>query len=127
MRNPCSVFAVGILASGLALKSASAATASASLGVSATVQASCRASATRMALRISPGAAATSPSNLSVTCSHSIPYTVSLSAGTAPRAIVALGEVSASTQRLADRGHVQVGQNGADNTSPSSITVTVTF
>lgn len=81
MRFALSIFALGILASGLALRTAAATTASASFGVTATVQASCRTTTNAIAFRTFAAAVVNTTSPVSVTCSNSVPYNVSLSAG----------------------------------------------
>ncbi len=85
MKTSLPVLALGILASALAARPVAAATATTSISVSATVQASCLVSTTATAFRTY--AAAVDPASaVSVNCSNSTPYNVSLSAGLAPGA-----------------------------------------
>lgn len=76
------VFALSLLAAGLTIKPVAAATASASIGVSATVEASCRAAVTPSANGIR-AASTDAASAVAVSCSNSEPYNVTLDAGTA--------------------------------------------
>jgi len=85
MKTTLPVLALGILASALAARPVAAATPSASISVSATVQASCLVSATTTAFKSYAAAADATPA-VSVACSNSTPYNVSLSAGLAPGA-----------------------------------------
>ena len=95
VRFPSPVFALAILAPGLAIGSIHAATASASFSVSATVQASCLAtvSAPEIRANVAPTDAA---SAVSVACSNSAPYSVSLDSGVAHDAAVALRPMTGS-------------------------------
>jgi spore coat protein U-like protein len=102
MRSAFTVFALGILAPGLALRPSVAATASGSFSVSVTVQVSCQASA--MAVRSYTDAAANATPSVSVTCSKSTPYYVSLSAGMASSATAANRAMTGSGGALL--GHV---------------------
>lgn len=77
VRFPSPVFALAILAPGLAIGSIHAATASASFSVSATVQASCVAAVTTTAIRNST-ATEDAASAVAVDCSNSGSYSVSL-------------------------------------------------
>lgn len=127
MRSVLAVFAFGILASGLVLRPAVAAIASASLSVSATVQVSCRASAAAKVFRTYTDAAANATSPVSVACSNSTPYHVSLSAGMASGAAGPIRELTGSGAALLGyalssnpRGIVNRGQAvGADTASGS--------
>jgi len=85
MKTTSLVLALGMLASALAARPAAAATASASIGITATVQASCLVSATAAAFRIY-AAPADAASAVSVACGNSTPYIVTLSATSAPAA-----------------------------------------
>ncbi len=77
--NPTlSVFVVGFLASGLALRPALAATASASFTVSATVVAGCQATPAAQGFKSYAAATASATSTISVTCTQPTPYVVSL-------------------------------------------------
>lgn len=100
MKSTAAVFALVLLASVLALRPAGAATASALFGVSATVQVSCQAAAPAMAVRSNTGAAANATSPVSVTCSKSAPYNVSLNAGMASSATAAIREMTGSGPAL---------------------------
>jgi spore coat protein U-like protein len=82
IRDAVPVLVLGILGSGLTLRPAGAATASASFGVSAVVQDTCRASATDRASRIFAGGTTNATSPVSVTCSNQALYNVNFSAGT---------------------------------------------
>lgn len=85
MKNTLLVLALGVLASALAARPVAAATASASISVTATVQASCLVSATATAFR-TYAAPADPASAVSVACNNSTPYSVTLSATSAPGA-----------------------------------------
>ncbi|MDR3774491.1 MAG: spore coat protein U domain-containing protein [Terracidiphilus sp.] len=89
MRYALSVFALGILELGLAPRFATAATPSVAFGISAMVQASCRASLGATVFRTYAAAAANATSAVSVACSNSAPYNVALSAGTGSSVIAA--------------------------------------
>jgi spore coat protein U-like protein len=95
VRFPAPVFALAILAPGLAIGSIHAATASASFGVSATVQASCLATVSAPATG-AYAAATNAPSAVSVACSNSAPYSVSFDSGLVHDAAVALRPISGS-------------------------------
>lgn len=117
MRFALHVFALGILASGLMLRPSVAATPSATFGVSATVQASCRASANAMAFRTYAAKAANPTYPVSVTCSNSAPYNVDFSAGMGFGATAAIRQMigsgaalpgyalSSSPRCIVNRGH----------------------
>jgi len=79
MRTTVLVFGLSILAFGSTVKPAAAATASASLSVSATVQASCVAEVIATGIRTNAPMPETA-SAVSVACSNSVPYNVSLAA-----------------------------------------------
>ncbi len=119
MRSTLRVLALGILASGLAVRPVAAATASASLSVTATVQVSCLVSATATAFRPH---AADAASAVSVACSNSTPYSVRLSAALVPGAASAIQKMTRSGVVLPgyvlssnSRGVVKCGQAlGAD-------------
>ncbi len=96
MRSTFPVLTLGILAAALAARPVAAATASASISVTATVQASCLVSATATAFGTYAGAAANAASAVSVACSNSTPYNVSLSTAVAPGAAVANREMTGS-------------------------------
>lgn len=71
--------ALGFLFVGLAAKTADSSTASASLGVSAMVQASCAASPHSLTFRSYAAALANAVSSVSVICTNPTPYSLSLS------------------------------------------------
>ncbi len=73
---------LGVLALGFAPVSASAATATANIQVTASIAATCSISATGMPFGVYSGAAITATSTLTVTCTNTTPYTVGLNAGT---------------------------------------------
>lgn len=73
--------AIGILAFGLGTTPASATTVTTTFGVSATVQATCLVSASAMDFGTYTGAVATGSTTVSVTCTNTTGYNVSLSAG----------------------------------------------
>lgn len=100
MRSALPIFALAILVSGVMLRPALAATASGSFGVSATVQATCRASAKTTAFKTYASAAANTASPVSVTCSNSAPYSVNLTAGMGFGAIVTNREMTGSGSAL---------------------------
>ena len=81
---------LALLLPGLLPVTAQAATASATLTVSVLVPASCQITATPLAFGIYTGAVDMDPSTLSITCSNTTAYTVSLNAGlgTSPAATV---------------------------------------
>jgi spore coat protein U-like protein len=83
MKSAGCVLASSFLAMALASVPVNATTARASIGVSATVQASCMASASSMRFGIRTETQVTT-STLSVQCTHPTPYSVGLSAGLAP-------------------------------------------
>ncbi|WP_348264704.1 spore coat U domain-containing protein [Telmatobacter sp. DSM 110680] len=87
-RHALSVLVSCFLVFNLAPECAEAATATTSLGVSATVQATCVVSASSMNFGAYTGAALSATSAISVNCTNSTPYNVGLSAGLAPGATV---------------------------------------
>lgn len=78
---------VGVLAMVLP-HTAAAATATATIGVSATVQATCIVSTTAMSFGTYTGTALPSTSTVTVQCTNTTPYTLGLNAGTATGATV---------------------------------------
>ena len=88
-KSVVSVFAVGFLALQLGSRTAASATASASFGVSATVQATCLASVSSARLRTD--ASQPKSANVEVKCSNAIHYNVSVTPGWAAGAIVIAG------------------------------------
>jgi len=89
-----------LLASGLAAIPAAAATATNSLSVSATVQASCTVTASAMSFGNYTGSTATATSAVSVTCTNATPYNVGLSAGTASGATVSTRKMTGPASAL---------------------------
>jgi hypothetical protein len=79
LRFPATAFASWFLLFGLTIKAAGATAASTSFGVSAVVQASCQASPTRAKFRNYTAALASAASSVSVSCTNSTPYSISLS------------------------------------------------
>jgi spore coat protein U-like protein len=100
MKSAFSVLALGLLASGLAPRTAVAATVSASFGVTATVQAACSVSASTMTFRPYAAAAVSATPTPSVTCTNPTPYNVSLS--------MALG-ATAATRKMTGSGSAVPG------------------
>jgi spore coat protein U-like protein len=84
LKSTLSIATQGLLAIVLISVPAEAATASRSISVSVTVLASCAASASRANFGNYAGAEVSASSIVSVTCTQSIPYMVSLSSGVAP-------------------------------------------
>lgn len=98
MRFAWPIFALVLLASGLSSRLAFAATASASFSVSATVQATCQAIANPAAFETYTSVAANAALPVSVTCSNSAQYNVSLNAGMGTGAPLAIRKVADSRQ-----------------------------
>ena len=96
MSSTFPVLTLGVLAAALAARPVAAATASASISVTATVQASCLVSATATAFGTYAVAAVDAASAVSVACSNSTPYNVSLSAARSPDAAVAVRKMTGS-------------------------------
>lgn len=88
LKSVSSRFAFGAIALGVACSPAFAATASNTIGVSATVQATCLISTTPMSFGTYTGVVANSTATLSVTCTSTTPYDVALDPGTATGATV---------------------------------------
>jgi spore coat protein U-like protein len=86
--HSASVIHLLALAIGLPSLSALAATAPSTMGVSSTVQATCRNTATALAFGVYTGTQVDATAIVTVTCTNTTPYTVSLNAGTAPEASV---------------------------------------
>jgi spore coat protein U-like protein len=148
IRSALPVLALGILASGFAPRSAIAATASALIAVSVTVQASCLATANATAVRTSRAEAVNMLSPVSVTCSNFAPYRVSLSQArtsdsngsmlgdvlrASPRVIVTRGQTS-GTQATAITGNgsaqplgSESEQSVGDGAHADAMIVTVTY
>jgi spore coat protein U-like protein len=127
MRSTFPVLTFGILASALAGRPVAAATASASISVTATVQASCVVSATATVFGTYAAAAANAASAVSVACSNSTPYNVSLGAAMAPSATVAIRKMTGSgvvlpgyALRSNSRGIVNWGQPLSAGTAAGS-------
>lgn len=126
------------LAGALALASqpAGAATSTATMSVTATVQATCTIAASTLAFGTYTGVQLDGSSTLTVNCTNTTPYTVSLNAGTGSGATVATRKMTASTTTLnyslyQDSGRSSVwGQTigtdtaaGTGNGSAQSLTV----
>lgn len=92
--------ALGLLALGLGSRTASAATATTTFAVSATVQATCLVSATPMAFGTYTGAVVNSTSTISVTCTNTTTYNVGLSAGLASGATVTTRQMAGPSSAL---------------------------
>jgi spore coat protein U-like protein len=99
VRAPFLVFTLAIPALCLVAKPANAATPSASISVSATIQASCLVSTTDTVFR-TYAAAAHAASTVSVTCSNFVPYNVIISAAMAPGATGTDGRMTGSRVAL---------------------------
>jgi spore coat protein U-like protein len=148
MRSALPVLALGILASGFVPKSAIAATASTSFGVSATVQYSCVAVANAATFRTSPAGTVSMLSPVSVTCSNLVPYRISLSQArasdstwsmlgdgvrTAPRVIVTRSQTSGpQAASITGNGSRELlggesEQNAAGGAYADTMIVTVTY
>src|SRR5208283_2557358 len=113
-------FALSFLAFELTPQPAVAATSSASIGVSTTVQASCLASAKSTELRTGSVPLESAASNVSVKCDKPTPYIVSLSTDLVPAAIVAARETATPGSALLQylfisntRGIMNWGQTAA--------------
>ena len=100
IRDTIPVYVFWLLVSGLTLRPAVAATASASFGVSATVQATCQASATARGFRIFAGGTSNTASPVSVTCNNGAQYNLSFNAGMGFGANLALREMTGSSTAL---------------------------
>ena len=90
------------MALGLPIIPANAATATTSLGISATVQATCLISTTNLAFGTYTGLVVAGTATLSVTCTNTTPYTVGLSSGngTTPPATVTTRHMMGGTVGL---------------------------
>lgn len=99
--NPAlSVFVIGFLASGPALRPALAATATASFSVTATVLSSCQATPSTQQFRSYATATTNAASTISVSCTQPTPYVVSLQAGDVPTESATIGKVTSSGTAL---------------------------
>jgi spore coat protein U-like protein len=99
--NPTlSVMALGVLALGLALRPALAATATASFTVSATVVSGCQATPNTQSFKSYTAATANATSTISVTCDRPTPYVVSLDSTVAPSESATIGKVTGSGSAL---------------------------
>jgi spore coat protein U-like protein len=94
------IAAVGVLTLGLASTAANAATASAPMAVSATVQATCLISANNLAFGNYSGVQLDATSNVSVTCTNTTPYNVGLNQGLATGATVTTRQMQSGTNLL---------------------------
>ena len=137
MKSALTVLVLGFLTFNVALKSVLAATVSGSFGVSATVPATCQASASFLRLGAYSGATANATSDVSMNCTNATTYDVSLRAGSAPSAIAvsqkmtALGPVlhfyvlTSNNQASANTTHEVESDSvaGVENGAPQAITV----
>jgi spore coat protein U-like protein len=111
--NPrLSVFVFGFLATGLAVRPALAATATASFTVSATVVAGCQATPATPEFKSYAAATANATSTISVTCTQPMPYVVSLGAATVP-------EESATTESATTAKVTGIGSASPAGAQPS--------
>ena len=85
---------------GLYGSTAQAATATTSVSVSATVQATCLISSTSLAFGVYTGVQLDATATLTVTCTNTTPYNVGLSAGTAAGATVTTRKMTGPTAQL---------------------------
>lgn len=85
---------------GLCGSTAFAATATTSVSVTATVQATCLISSTSLAFGVYTGVQLDSTSTLTVTCTNTTPYNVGINAGTAPAATVTTRKMTGPTAGL---------------------------
>jgi spore coat protein U-like protein len=131
---------LGVVASGLVSRPTYAATPTASFGVTATVPATCVVSVSATAHDLNSPVGKKGISDISITCSHSTPYTVGVSGGVGaethvivPRmtgdgsanAVAGLGD--RSLRMFADHDEIPAGQYVGSKTSVGFITVTVTY
>jgi len=100
MKFALSAATLSVLSLGLASMPAAAATTTTTFGVSATVQATCLVSATPLAFGTYTGISANSTSTVSVTCTNTTPYNVSLSAGLATGATVTTRKMTGPASAL---------------------------
>jgi spore coat protein U-like protein len=91
---------LGFMALGLASTSAVAATASTTFAVTANVVATCAVSATGMGFGTYAGAALTSSSTLTVTCTNTTPYNVGLNPGATTGATVTTRQMKGTGTNL---------------------------
>jgi spore coat protein U-like protein len=89
-----------LLAAAAFASPALAATATTTMTVSATVQATCSASATPLAFGTYAGVQNDAASSLSVSCTSTTPYTISLNAGTGTGATVATRKMTSGANTL---------------------------
>jgi spore coat protein U-like protein len=110
VRSASSAFALGLLASGLALRPVLAATPTASFAVSAIVQATCLVSASTLTLDSYRGAVVNTTSMVSVDCTNSTPYSVGLSVGQGNGSTRATREMSDASTALWGYGLISNAQ-----------------
>ena len=108
MKSALTVLVLGFLTFSVALKSALAATASGSFGVSVSVPATCVASASSVGFGTYNGGVVNATSNVSLNCTDATPYAVSLDAGRA--SVAALQKLPALG--LALHGYVHGTKSG---------------
>src|SRR4051794_15644756 len=106
MKCGLTVFALNLLTAAFGARAAVAATSAASFGVTVTVQASCVASATFMVLGNYIAAVRNAESSVSVTCTNSIPYTVSVPGAPTPARMVAIRKMTVGGAGLPGYGLV---------------------
>lgn len=107
--NPTwSVFVIGFLASGIALRPALAATATASFSVSATVVSGCQATPTTQTFKSYAAASTNATSSIAVTCTLPTPYVVSLGTEVVPDYDAAIAKAIGPGSAL--RGSAQPSQ-----------------
>ena len=94
------VTTLGALVAGLLPTTADATTATTTFGVSATVQATCLVSATALSFGTYTGVVANATSTVSVTCTNTTTYNVSLNPGTASGATVTTRQMTGPSSSL---------------------------
>jgi spore coat protein U-like protein len=100
LKSVSSRIGLGVVALGVACAPAYAATATNTMGVSATVQATCLITTTPMSFGTYTGVVANSTATLSVTCTNTTPYDVALDPGTAAGATVTTRQMSGPNSTL---------------------------
>ena len=95
MKFALTVFVLGFLTFSSALKAALAANANGPFGVSATVQATCLASASSVRFRTYRSAAVSATTNVSMNCTDATPYDISLGAERASGTIAVSSKMTA--------------------------------
>ena len=126
MRGRIVRVALSALCSGLFASPVLAATATSSIPVSATVQATCVVSASSSAFGTYTGSALTATTTISITCTNAAPYNVGLDAGTGTGASVTTRLMSLSSSTLAYSLYTNSGHSTVWGNTISSNTVTGT-